>query len=220
MRLFLASYRFGEHYDRLAELVGGPCQVAVIGNACDAWPPAARAAAMTSDLLPLRRLGYDAVELDLRDFITPSADLEAALAAFPFVWVRGGNTFVLRAQLARSGADVVLIQLLRKDALVYGGYSAGACVLAPSLHGLELMDDPAEVEPTCGIAPRWDGLGLIDHQLVVHADSPTDPQGDSARLALRYYAEGTPYRVLTDEDVLVVDGSTEDRTYTPDIDRS
>ncbi|NEW36982.1 peptidase, partial [Nocardia cyriacigeorgica] len=38
MRLFLASYRFGAHYDRLAALAGAPGRVAVIGNACDAWP--------------------------------------------------------------------------------------------------------------------------------------------------------------------------------------
>lgn len=203
MRLFLASYRFGKHYDRLVDLVGGPGRVAVIANACDAWPTAARASALTSELAPLRRLGYEPTELDLRDFRT--TDLEVELVGFPFVWVRGGNTFVLRAQLARSGGDRALRRLLGKDSLVYGGYSAGACVLAPSLHGLEMMDDPAEVKPTCGIEPLWDGLGLIEHQLVVHADSPTDPDGVSAHLAQRYFTEGTPYRILTDDDVLVVD---------------
>ena len=50
MRLFLASYRFGGHYQRLAELTGGPCRVAVIANACDAWSPAARESAVTSDV--------------------------------------------------------------------------------------------------------------------------------------------------------------------------
>lgn len=37
MRLFLSSYRFGAHYDRLAALVGTPGRVAVVPNACDAW---------------------------------------------------------------------------------------------------------------------------------------------------------------------------------------
>ncbi|WP_433734744.1 Type 1 glutamine amidotransferase-like domain-containing protein [Nocardia sp. CA-129566] len=208
MRLFLSSYRFGAHYDRLAALVGEPGRVAVIPNACDAWP-AAWASAVTSDVTPLRRLGYAPEVLDLRDFIGRTTDLELALAEYPLVWVRGGNTFVLRAQFARSGADVVLPKLLAADALVYAGYSAGACLLTPDLHGLESTDDPAEVAPACGIEPRWDGMGLVDHRIVPHLNSATDPDGASARLAARYRAEGIAHWALTDNDVVVVDG---DRT--------
>lgn len=161
---------------------------------------------MTSDIGPLRRHGFDASELDLRQFVAREDDLAAALADFPFVWVRGGNTFVLRAQLARSGADTVLADRLSDDSLVYAGYSAGACVLAPSLAGLEHTDDPGEVEPTCGVEPIWEGMGLIDHQIVVHVASPTDPHRDSARMTERYRAEATPYWALADDDVAVIDG--------------
>jgi len=206
MRLFLASYRFGNHADRLAELVGEPGPVAVIANACDAWPASWRASAVTSELGPLRRLGHTPTELDLRDYVGRPDDLAAALADFGFVWVRGGNTFVLRAQLARTGGDAALTRLLAADALVYGGYSAGACLLAPTLRGLEAMDDPAEVRPTCGIDTRWDGLGLVDHQLVVHLDSPTDPTGDAGRVAALYRADAVPHWLLTDDGVVVVDG--------------
>jgi dipeptidase E len=130
------------------------------------------------------------------------------LSAFPVVWVRGGNTFVLRAQFARSGADTALTTLLERDALLYAGFSAGACVAAPSLRGIEVLDDPDEVMPACGIDTRWDGLGWVNRGLVVHLDSPaTDPYGDAARLVARYRAAGTPYWPLTDADaVLVRDG--------------
>ncbi|WP_433713716.1 Type 1 glutamine amidotransferase-like domain-containing protein [Nocardia sp. CA-084685] len=205
MRLFLSSYRFGAHYDRLAALVGEPGRVAVIPNACDAWP-AAWAGAVTSDVTPLRKLGYSPDVLDLREFVGRAAELEDALTEYPLVWVRGGNTFVLRAQFARSGADFVLPKLLAADALVYAGYSAGACLLTPDLHGLESMDDPAEVGPACGIGPRWDGLGLVDHRIVPHLDSATDPDGESALLAARYRSEGVAHWALTDDDVVVVDG--------------
>ncbi|WP_227998750.1 Type 1 glutamine amidotransferase-like domain-containing protein [Nocardia australiensis] len=204
MRLFLSSYRFGAHYDRLAALVGTPGRVAVIPNACDAWP-AARAGAVTSDTVPLHQLGYTPETLDLREFIGRTTELERTLAEFPLVWVRGGNTFVLRAQFARSGADLVLKKLLAADALVYAGYSAGACVMTPDLHGLDDMDDPAEVAPTCGVEPQWDGLGLVDRAIVPHIDSATDPDGYGNRLAARYRAEGTPHWALTDDQVIVVD---------------
>jgi dipeptidase E len=207
MRLFLASYRFGAHAGALAGLAGAPGRVAVIANACDAWPQS-RAAAVTSDLVPLRMLGYRPEEVDLREYTGRAAALEQRLAEFPMLWVRGGNTFVLRAQFARSGADLVIGRLLAADALVYAGYSAGACVLAPDLHGLETADDPAEVLPACGIEPRWDGLGLIDRPIVPHIDSPTDPGGDGNRLAAAYRAAGIEHWALTDDDVVVVDGDT------------
>ncbi|WP_067469377.1 Type 1 glutamine amidotransferase-like domain-containing protein [Nocardia amamiensis] len=206
MRLFLSSYRFGAHYDRLVALAGPPGRVAVIGNACDAWP-VMRASAVTSELVPLRNLGWTPEEIDLRDFVGRAAELERRLAEFPLVWVRGGNTFVLRAQFARSGADLALTRLLADDALTYAGYSAGACVLTPDLHGIDSVDDPAEVEPACGIEPQWDGLGLVDRAIVPHIDSATDPEGESNRLAAHYRAEGVDHWALTDDDVIVVDGA-------------
>ncbi|WP_327113036.1 peptidase E [Nocardia sp. NBC_01730] len=210
MRLFLSSYRFGAHFDRLVALAGPPGRVAVIGNACDAWP-SMRASAVTSDLVPLGGLGYAPEEIDLRDFVGRAAELERRLAEFPLVWVRGGNTFVLRAQFARSGADLALTRLLADDALVYAGYSAGACVLTPDLHGLETLDDPAEVAPACGVEPQWDGMGLVDRAIVPHINSATDPDGACNRLAARFRVEGVAHWALTDDDAIVVDGShTED----------
>ncbi|MFD3594465.1 Type 1 glutamine amidotransferase-like domain-containing protein [Nocardia sp. NPDC058640] len=205
MRLFLASYRFGGFADRLVGLVGAPGRVAVIPNACDAWPDA-WSSAVISDVKPLEQQGYSPEVLDLREYVGQPARLERHLRQFPMVWVRGGNTFVLRAQFARSGADSVLSELLREDALVYAGYSAGACLLGPDLHGLETMDDPAEVLPATGIEPQWDGLGLVDRRLVVHLDSPTDPEGDAAEMLAHCVAEGVPHWALTDNDVVLVDG--------------
>ena len=53
-----------------------------------------------------------------------------------------GNTFVLRAQLARSGADRVIEMLVRSGVVAYAGYSAGACLATPTLIGLDASDDP------------------------------------------------------------------------------
>ncbi|MBU3061725.1 peptidase E [Nocardia sp. NEAU-G5] len=206
MRLFLSSYRFGAHYDRFAALTGEPGPVAVIPNACDAWP-AAWSSAVTSDLTPLRRLGFRPEVVDLRDYVGRTGELERKLRGYPLMWVRGGNTFVLRAQFARSGADLVLPALLAEDALAYAGYSAGACLLTPDLHGLEPADDPAEVLPACGIETRWDGLGLVDRRIVPHVGSPdTDPDGVCDRIAETYRAEGVAHWALTDDDAVVVDG--------------
>lgn len=216
MRLFLASYRFGGDPDRLLRLIGGTGRAAVIANASDAWG-SARGSAVVSDLVPLRRLGFDAREVDLRDFVDAPERLRAELAGDDLVWVRGGNTFVLRAQLARSGGDAVLTDLLREDALVYAGYSAGACVLAPSLRGLELVDDAAEVPATCGVPVIWDGLGLIDEAIVPHYRSPGYDRGEAAQieeLVARYRRDGVTHRTLSDDEVLVV-GEGSGRSVAP-----
>ncbi|SEL35120.1 Type 1 glutamine amidotransferase-like domain-containing protein [Rhodococcus maanshanensis] len=208
MRLFLSSYRFGADPDRLLNLLDGPGPVAVIANAADAWE-VGRDSAVVSDVAPLRRMGFDARELDLREFIGDPESLRAELTKQSMVWVRGGNTFVLRAQFARSGADLVLPELLRSDALVYAGYSAGACLMSPSLRGLELIDDPAEVGPACGTPVIWEGLGLIDHAIVPHFRSPGYGSEETAlieEVAEGYRLAGTPYRTLTDDDAIVIDG--------------
>ncbi|MFE5289222.1 Type 1 glutamine amidotransferase-like domain-containing protein [Nocardia sp. NPDC056611] len=207
MRLFLSSYRFGAHQRRLLELTGAPGPVAVIANACDAWPSAWQSA-VASDLVPLRRVGFQPEVLDLRDYLGRPDEVERRLREFPAVWVRGGNTFVLRAQFARSGADLALRKLLAEDALVYAGYSAGACVMTPDFHGIEAIDDPDEVRTACGVEPRWDGLGLVDRRIVPHLDSPTDPQGLSRKLVRDYVSEGIPHWALTDDHVVVVDGES------------
>ncbi len=207
MRLFLASYRFGAHRDRLLDLVGDRRSAAVIANAADAWPPSARASAVTSDLVPLRKLGFTAEEVDLRDYIDRPDALRAALKNLGMVWVRGGNTFVLRAQFARSGADVVIPELLARDAFTYSGYSAGACVMTPSLHGLETLDDPREVVPTCGIEPIWDGLGLVDRAIVPHWNSAMEPNDDVDKVVEKYRSARIAHWALTDDEVVVVDGA-------------
>ncbi|MGU3434907.1 Type 1 glutamine amidotransferase-like domain-containing protein [Actinomycetes bacterium M1A6_2h] len=211
MRLFLASYRFGGHRQRFLDMVGTPGRIAVIANASDSWPAAARASSVTSELGPLRSAGFDPTELDLRDFVGRAAELADALARFPAVWVRGGNTFVLRAQLARSGGDVVLRRMLADDALVYGGYSAGACILGPTLRGIESADPPEEVKPTTGTDPQWDGLGIVSRAVVPHWQSELlDGDDAGVRMVAALRASDVDFVTLTDEQVLIVDGDREE----------
>ena len=66
MKLFLSSYRFGGHSDDFVHLTGPPDDLAVIANASDAWPAAARDSSLLSEFGPLRALGYRPKEIDLR----------------------------------------------------------------------------------------------------------------------------------------------------------
>ncbi|GAA0262200.1 hypothetical protein GCM10009527_067740 [Actinomadura nitritigenes] len=210
MRLYLSSFRLGGHADRLLALLRAPAGAgaAVIANALDAESEDDRRGGVRSEVAALTSLGLRPTEIDLRRYFgRPACDVAAELARFPLVWARGGNAFVLRHALARSGADAALTGLLGRDALVYAGYSAGGCVLAPSLRGLEACDDPDAVTRVHGDPPVWDGLGVLDHALVPHVDSPGHPESAVlTAVAARYRSEGVPHRPLRDGQVLLVDG--------------
>lgn len=210
MRMYLSSWRTGDHPEQLLALLDGPGAntVAVIANAVDALPAAERRAAVEREFHALAALGLRPVEIDLRVFFDRSPDqVAAALARFPVVWVRGGNVFVLRHALARSGADRALTALLRQDAVVYAGYSAGACVLAPDLHGLDRCDDPNAVATAYDAPARFDGLALLDYVVVPHVESPGHPESDVlTTLAGHYRAHGVAHRTLRDGQAIVING--------------
>ena len=131
MRLYLSSYQLGDYPSALSALVRGRRHGWVIMNALDGVDPARRRRDTQHQIVDLMRLGLTAHELDLRDHDPES--LAAAFGRPDFLWVRGGNVFTLRAALGRSGADRLIADRVRADALVYAGFSAGACVLAPDL---------------------------------------------------------------------------------------
>lgn len=210
MKLFLASYRFGEHVDRFLDLMPDSSRVAVIANAADAWPAAARESAVASEMNGLHRLGLDPFELDLRRFQGRPDELGAEVDSAGTVWVRGGNTFVLRSQLARCGAEDAIVERVRDGGLVFAGYSAGACVAAPSLRGVEAADDPADVEVTGGDVV-WSGLGLIDTAVVPHYGSILDDNDAARSMVARYESENVAHLTLTDEQVIVVDNDRVER---------
>ena len=194
--------------DRLIELARGGTRAGVIANATDVYPAEDRAAGLAREVDALTALGFDAEEVDLRRFFG-DADVHEALAAYDLLWVRGGDVFTLRHSFAISGADESIVALLRDDAIVYGGYSAGPCVLAPTLEGLEHVDDPASVERLYGVEPMMSGLGVLDYCIVPHVSSPGHPESTSCdRLADRYREAGVPHRTLRDGDVLIIDGKS------------
>jgi len=209
--MYLSSFRMGDHPERLIAMLGAPARAAVITNACDVYPPDDRRQGVERELGALAQLGLEAEELDLRHYFGRKDRLAADIARFQLVWVRGGNTFMLRHALAESGADATLADLLARDALAYGGYSAGVCVLAPSLRGLELVDEPDAVARTYRAPPSWDGLGLIEYAVVPHFRSPGHPETEaSERLAEHYRATGVPHRTLRDGQAIVIHyGTTE-----------
>lgn len=211
MRLYLSSFRNGDHTDRLLALRRTHRPVAVIANAVDEAPADVRREAVAGEAERLGSIGLTCTEVDLRDFVDDEAGLEAALREFEVIWARGGNVFVLRYAMARCGADRVFPRLIDEDAFVYAGYSAGPCCLSPSLRGLEACDDVEAVHRLYGADadPIWPGLGVIEEAFVPHLDSPGHPETELLKpVAELYERTGVSHLRLSDGDVYVVDGHT------------
>ena len=196
MRLLLASSR-PEVTAEVREFLAPCSRAAVILNAQDCAGRRARRRAVAEETEYVAGAGLAPDELDLRRFAGRSDQLRAALDGAELVWVAGGNAFVLRAAMRRSGFDAALDGSRRP--LRYLGWSAGACVCGPTLRGLELVDAPPR-----GLDPVWDGLGVVDFVVLPHWGSPP-PLGDEiARVEAHYRAAGTPHRPLRDGQTIIV----------------
>lgn len=167
MKLYLSSYRIPTPND-LAQLLGKPLNevsVALIANAKDYYIERARNFKVADLVEYIQQLGLKVEIVDLRDY--DDADLlKEKLAGYDLIWAMGGNTYMLRYQMRRSGFEKIISSLL-KDGVVYGGDSAGALVAGASVAGVESADEPEFAEELIK-----DGLGLVPFAILPHVDNP------------------------------------------------
>ncbi len=202
LRVYLSSFRVGDASARLLEMVGaGP--LALIPNAMDHVPEPARAESNDRAIADLTRLGIRVEEVDLRGYFGDPARLAAELSNFDGVWVRGGNTFVLRRAMRLSGFDRVIPGLIRAG-FFYGGYSAGICVLAPDLHGIARVDEP-ELDPHGYGEVIWEGLVLLPYLILPHFRSDHYESEAMEEEFEHCQRHGIPFRTLSDGEVIIIE---------------
>ena len=210
MRLFLSSYRFGNHLEKYAELLRGQKSVGIITNAQDIYPdPELRQEKVQETIAELGAIDLQGEELDLRNYFGKRDVLAEQLGKYDGLWVRGGNSFVLRKAMHYSGFDEVIKSLLASDAIVYGGYSAGACVMCKDMHGLDLCDEPAATPPGYTGEAIWEGLGILPYAIVPHYKS-NHPESVLVDKTVEYMDKhGLSYKTLHDGEVIIIDGDEE-----------
>lgn len=132
MRLFLSSYRAGKYDDKLREFLGGIDKIAVITNAKDYKTPQDRRLKIEDNFNYYHSIGLEPTEVDLRPYFhKPGA--ENLLKKHNFIWLAGGNVFLLRRALSYSGLDKYLYDKVRQNEVILGGESAGAIIMGPTL---------------------------------------------------------------------------------------
>jgi dipeptidase E len=208
MRLYLSSYRLGDRPADLLALMRGGRRAIVISNALDAIPRGVRVmyeATVYDQRAAFAAIGVDADHLDLRAYFGHQAGLRERLAANDLVWVTGGNSFLLMRAMVQSGFIPLIREMLARDRIVYGGYSAGAVVATPSLRGIDLMDAPHEIAESYEPAAIWDGMGLVDFSIVPHYRS-NHPESPLAEKVTDYLtASKTKFITLRDGEVFIRD---------------
>lgn len=211
MKFYLSSYKIGSEAEKLKALLPATNRrLAYISNALD-WSGdlERRSKGEQHDIDQLQSLnaGLEIEKLDLRNYFGEHDELRSKLQRFGAVWACGGNTFVLRQAMQLSGFDHVLRQLTASNAdMLYGGYSAGVCVLGPTLRGLDIVDPPSE-KPYGDYPTVWDGLGILDYVVVPHFEL-LPPECDAAGKVVAYLGQHKiPFKPLRDGEVIIIENS-------------
>jgi dipeptidase E len=211
VRLFLSSYRAGKHDDKLRDFLGSIDKVAVITNAKDYKTTQDRRDKVEENFDYYRSIGLKPTEIDLRPlFHKPGA--EKMLAGHNFIWLAGGNVFLLRRALKYTGLDKYLYDNVRKNEIIIGGESAGAVIMGPTLKFSELEtdeDSPDHIPEGYDKEVIWEGLGFMAYVPVPHHKALDYGDGiDKYIEQLDKYS--IPHKEMTDDQVIIINGGKEE----------
>ncbi|HET9850138.1 MAG TPA: Type 1 glutamine amidotransferase-like domain-containing protein [Candidatus Saccharimonadales bacterium] len=212
MKLFLSSYRAGRHDKELLDFLGPIKKVAIITNAKDYKSQAERKIRVKENFDYWRSIGLMPTEIDLRPYFK-KAGAEKLVHGHEFVWLAGGNAFLLRRALSYTGLDRFLIEKVRAGQIIYGGESAGAIMAGPTLHGSEddssNEDNPHFVPSPYEKRVLWDSLNFTDFVPVPHYKSAEI--GDSIDGYVEYLRKRKiAYKTMTDDQAIVINVNKEE----------
>ena len=147
----------------------------------------------------LRSLELRPEEVDLRRYFGAQNLLRDLIGQLDALWVVGGNTFILRRAMRQSGLDAILTR--QGEHFVYAGYSAGACVMTPTLRGIHLVDEPETVPAGYPKEIIWESLGFVPFSIVPHYKSDHPEAALCEEVIAFFIAHRIPFIALRDGEV-------------------
>jgi dipeptidase E len=210
MRLYLSSFHLGNHPEKFTDMIAGKKRAAVIMNARDYFSEQDRETGKIRQIEDLENLGIEGKEIDLRKYFEKEEELKNVMNEFDAVWIPGGNVFLLLHAMKMSGFDRIIIQLLKEDKIVYGGYSAGIVILSETLEDIDIVDDVKYVKELYGEEPTWNGLGILPYSIAPHYKS-NHPESELINEVVNYFIDNNiEYKTLKDGQVIVINGDKEE----------
>lgn len=205
MKLYLSSYKIGNKKEELKnwiKLHGN--KICLIPNAKDFYLDSEKKKiSIETDVQELQEIGFDVTVISLKDYFNKKKELLNKIKDFNAFYVIGGNVFILRQAMYLSGFDEYLKTIENSQDYLYAGYSAGICVLAKDMHGLDICDNP--MVNIYGINTIWNGLGYFDYIFLPHYKSnhkETKLIDDSVEYCKQ---NNIKYKTLRDGDVIIED---------------
>jgi dipeptidase E len=107
--------------------------------------------------------------------------------------------------MTQSRFREALLGPLSDGRLVYGGYSAGSCVAAPDLEGIDLVDDPATIPDGYLEDVIPETLHLVPWRIVPHWRSDHPESADAEKAATYLRQSGLDFQTLRDGEALIVE---------------
>ncbi len=221
MKFYLSSYKIGNKGQILAFFFKTNKKIAIIPNAIDYKTDEEISESINRNKENLAALDLEPVTLNLKDYFNKKAELKQFLNTVAGVWVRGGNTFILRQAMKLSGFDNIIKSFKddkSKTNFVYAGYSAGICILAPSLKGLQIVDNP-NINPYIKTNKNthkeankeekqetiWEGLDLLDYLILPHYQSD-HPESKDINKEVQFCKDNNiKFKTLRDGEVIVIE---------------
>ena|ERR1700754_541538 len=173
MNYYLSSYKFGNHLEKLKTMLPQGSKIGHINNSRDFShaDPIIKAGHQKEEMDQLNNIGFVAEPLELQEYFGKEEQLRARIAQLNGLWVSGGNTFILRQAMRLSGFDNIFEALKNRKGFLYGGYSAGICILCDSLKYIKNVDDPDDFPYPESTEVIWSGLSVFNYGLLPHYDS-------------------------------------------------
>lgn len=206
MKFYLSSFKIGNEERKLIELTeNGNKKVAYINNTLDFATDLERKNNNdAADVSDIQKLGFTVDILDLKKHFHNQVGLKEKLDQYDVIWVRGGNTFVLAQAMRLSGFDKIIKKYYKEERdILYGGYSAGACILGPTLKSIHLADEPEQKPYGNEHHTIWEGLCILDYVIVPHYKSDHKESNDMNKVIEFMIENKIQFKALRDGEVII-----------------
>lgn len=208
MKYYLSSFKLGNETTKLKDLVGiTNKKFGYIPNALDfsSADPARKIKHIEDDMNDIRQYGLEIEVLDLKSFFGKKEELKTKISSLGGLYVSGGNTFVLRQAVHLSGLEEVMIDLQNRKDFLYVAYSAGVCILTPTLKPYAITDDATDFPYKEIKSQIWEGLGILDFAFEPHYKSD-HPESKSTDIEIQHCVDNKIlFKAYRDGEVLILE---------------
>ena len=208
MKYYLSSYKLGNETEKLKQLIKETNgKFGYVPNALDYSGADSTEVQkhIKRDIDELKVQGASVELLNLKEYFGKEKDLRKKLLNLGGLYVSGGNTFILRQAMKLSGLDKIILEMFDRKDFLYIGYSAGVCVITPSLKPYAITDNAKDFPYEQIKEQIWEGLNILDFIFQPHYKSD-HPESKSTDKEIQYCIDNKLlFKAYKDGEVIIID---------------